>query len=144
MPPLNSSSTFNALGIFGRLEPSQEQYFRHIQNKHYLLPEDADEFGVFPHLTVAVAGTKVIDGQDIAFTFDINQTLKIRNIAAEIFPHGAIITDYCIIMRHAPRHTHNQIIRELADIKELSFTDFKLCANRVDESGILYSSLNIG
>lgn len=158
-------ATFNALGIFGRLSSEQEAYFLSLQRKYAPLNQASDAFGVFPHLTVVVGykvpssnlesytevlekltvclpltldvtGVRVVD-QSIALSFDVDQTKQIRKLAGSSLPDQVITTDYFTVVREAPKASHKELVRILSNIQSLTFTDFKLCADQVDDVHIL-------
>lgn len=163
------NATINAIGVFGRLETSYEKYFHELQCRYYRLAKNTDDSGIFPHLTLVVShklqpdgllqylellrnlkpklpfdmnvdGTRVIDGQNIAYTFDISQTKQLRDIASTFFPYEVIKTDYITMMRKVPEELQGEIMHALLEVNSLTFTDFKLCINRIDDSHILHSS----
>lgn len=164
-----SSQIFNALGIFGRLDSSQEAYFLSLQKKYHQLPEGSEAFGVFPHLTlvasyrvpdvnlplyvellkdlyaqlplsISISGVRVVDGRDVALSFNASQTRPIRELAEGTLPRQVIETDYFTAMREVPVELQQRVVDSLESMKSLTFTDFDLCDSRVDEEHILYSS----
>jgi hypothetical protein len=163
-----AAHTFNALGIFGRLSAEQEVYFLSLQAKYAPLSKTSEAFGVFPHLTVVagfnvpdsglevytevlekltaciplvfnIAGVQVID-QNIALSFDIDQTQQARKLAASLPPDQVIATDYFTVVREVPKTSREELLGILSGIRSLTITDFKLCADRVDNAHILQAS----
>lgn len=161
--------TFNALGIFGRLDATQEAYFLSLQKKYHPLAEDSEALGVFPHLTlvasykvpdanlqlyiellkrlqaqlplkIRVSGIRVVDRQNIALSFDTSQTQSIRELAQSVLPKHVIETNYFTVLREVPEELQQRRVDSLENVKSLTFTGFDLCDNRVDEEHTLYSS----
>lgn len=165
----STSNTINALGIFGRLDPKQESYFRGIQNKFSRFPESDESVGIFNHLSLLinrnvpighiapyidilhelkpyvpfklqVKGVIVRDGKHIALSFDIQETEKIRRIASKFVPDGIVNTFYTKVVRFVPEENQQEVIKMLRDTNKMIFCDFLLCANRQDDASIIYST----
>lgn len=164
-----SSNIINALGIFGRLEPLQEAYFKNLQQEYYNLDKSSGIVSVFPHLTlvasyevsedklslylgllkklkaqlpltISIGGTKIVDGRNVALTFDVSQTRVIRELATSLLPQQVIVTNYFTVMREVPEKLQPAVVKSLSKTKSLTLADFKLCANQVDDAHILHSS----
>src|SRR3989344_9426755 len=108
----SNSNTINALGIFGRHEPSQENYFKELSEKYSKYLEDDDSIGIFNHFSlvinnnvsvgkipgyidllrelkpflpfkIAVSDVIIKDGKHLALSFDTAQTKEIRDLAGK-------------------------------------------------------------
>ena len=166
------SPTYNALGVFGRLDPVQEAGLVALQKKYHELPKESEAYGVFPHLTLSVSykvpvdnlttytellkqlrlllplvikvsGVRVVNGGDIALAFDITQTKRVREMTSSLLPKSVIKTDYFTVVREMPRRHHDDVVQALADTKTLVFTNFNLCANLVNDAHIIHSSVEL-
>lgn len=166
----SSSNTFNALGIFGRLEPKQEDYFLKLSRKYSRYPKGDKAIGIFNHLSLVVNTNVevgqlslyldllkklepflpfkllitepiVIDDKHIALSFDIKQTKKIRELAKKITPGNIVETYYTKVVWYVPKNKQQAVMDILKNTKEMVFYDFKLCANRQDDKSTIYSSL---
>ncbi|MFC1727273.1 hypothetical protein ACFL0Y_02000 [Patescibacteria group bacterium] len=166
----SSSNTINALGIFGRLEPRQEKYFLKLSEKYSRYPENNDAIGIFNHLSLVVNNNVevgeiashldllkklkphlpfrltvskpiIIDDKHIALSFDIKQTQKIRNLAKRTITGHVVETYYTKVVWYVPKNKQQEVMDILKNIKEMTFYDFKLCANRQDDQSTIYSSL---
>lgn len=165
----SSSNTINALGIFGRLEPSQEKYFKELSGKYSKYPKDDDSIGIFNHLSLVInknvpvgqtqnyldllrelkpylpfkiktPGVIVKDEKHIALSFDTVQTQAIRGLASKFVPEGVVTTYYTKVVWFVPKENQEKVIEILRETKEMTFYDFKLVANRQDEANTLYST----
>lgn len=168
---VTSSNTLNinALGIFGRLEPKQEDYFKQLQEKYSQFPNDDDTADIFRHLTLVlnyqvpigklseyldllrilkphlplrlnVSEVIVVNDQDIALAFEIQQTQFIRDIANKFLSDGIINTQYTKVVRFVPKQYQEEVVKILKETEEMCFNDFVLYANTIDDAGTIYSS----
>jgi len=166
----SSSNTINALGIFGRLEAKQEEYFLDLSKKYSQYPKNNEAIGIFNHLSlvvnydveigrvslyidllrklesflpykIRVTGPIIIDGKHLALSFDIKQTQKIRDLAKKISLGHVVETYYTKVVWYVPKKKQQEVADMLKSIKEMTFYDFKLCANRQEDKSTLYSSL---
>lgn len=165
----SSSNTINALGIFGRLEPSQERYFKELSEKYSRFPEDDDSIGIFnhlslvinkdvligklpgyldllkelkPHLPFKIKTSDVIikDEKHLALSFNTAQTQIIRELANKFVPEGVVTTHYTKVVWFVPKENQEEATKELEKTKEMVFYDFILVANRQDDANTIYSS----
>ncbi len=166
----STSNTINAVGIFGRLTPELEKYFSSLEAKYSKRPEnDVDTNGIFNHLSLVVhrdvpigrlashidllrelkpylpfkiktSGAIVKDEKHLALSFDTNQTLEIRNVAAKFVPEGVVTTYYTKVVWFVPKENQKAVTNELEKVKEMVFYDFILGANRQDDGNTIYSS----
>jgi len=166
----SSSNTINALGIFGRLDPKQEQYFLKLSKKYSKYPQNNEAFNIFNHLSLVinnnveigeiasyldllkqlknhlpfkltVAKPIIIDEKHIALSFDIKQTQKIRILVKKSITGHVVETYYTKVVWYVPKNKQEELIDILKNEKEMIFYDFKLCANRQDVKSTIYSSL---
>lgn len=165
----SSSNTINALGIFGRLEPSQEKYFKELSDKYSKFPEGDDSIGIFNHLSLVInkdvpvgkipnyldllrelkpylpfkintSDVIIKDDKHLALSFDTIQTQVIRDLASKFVPEGVVTTYYTKLVWFVPKENQEKVIKILKETKEMIFYDFKLVANRQDDANIIYSS----
>lgn len=167
----SKSNTINALGVFGRLEKKQEDYFKSLQDKYSQFPKDAeDAIGIFNHLSIAIKqnakvselskyidllkelksflpvklktnGVIAKDDQHLALTFDTKQTKSLRDIAKKFTPDSVVTTYYTKVVWFVPKDKQPKVEKILKNVQEMVFYDFKLCANRQEEESTIYSSL---
>jgi hypothetical protein len=91
-------------------------------------------------VTVTTNGVQTVNGHDIALSFDNAQTLKLRELASSKLPQQVVETGYFTVVREVHEKFHRELLAELQDVNSLTFTDFTLCANRVDDSHVLHTS----
>jgi hypothetical protein len=166
----STSNTINTLGIFGRLEPDQEKYFKVIQDKLGEIPENHEANGIFNHLslvidnnvpvnnlptyldllrelrlflplTIDVSRVIIKDDKHLALSFDPDITKPLRSLASKFIPDHIIETYYTKVVWFVPQKNIEPAIKILEKTNQLVFTDFKLCANRQDDAHTIYSSL---
>lgn len=165
----SSSNTINALGIFGRQEPKQEEYFKELSEKYSEYPENDDSIGVFNHLSlvitkdtpvgempkyldllkelksflpfkIKVSDVIVKDEKHVALSFDTEQTKQIRKLAKKFIPEGVVTTYYTKVVWFVPKDKQEEVIKILKEVKEMVVYDFILVANRQDDAHTIYSS----
>jgi hypothetical protein len=164
-----ASNSINAVGIFGRLEPEQEQYFKGIESKYSKFPEDEESIGIFNHLSLVInkfvpvgelaryldllrelkpflpfkiktSDVIVKDEKHLALSFDTSQTQAIRDIASKFVPEGVVTTYFTKVVWFVPKEYQEEAIKELRQTQEMLFYDFKLVANRQDDEHTIYSA----
>lgn len=164
-----ASNSINALGIFGRLDPKQEQYFNDLEERYSQFPKEDDAIGIFSHLslvinkfipvgdlpryidllrelkpllplTINISDVIIKEEKHLALSFAIQQTQKIRDLANKFVPEGVIATDYTKVVWFVPKENQEEAINELKKTKEMIFYDFQLVANRQDDEHLIYSS----
>ncbi|MBF0102735.1 MAG: hypothetical protein HQK77_17680 [Desulfobacterales bacterium] len=165
----SSSNTINALGIFGRLESSQERYFKELSDKYSKFPENDDAIGIFNHLSLVInkniqvgkiqsyldvlrelkpylpfkiktSDVIIKDDKHLALSFDTAQTQVIRDLASNFISEGVVTTYYTKVVWFVPKENQEKVIEILKETKEMIFYDFKLVANRQDDANTIYSS----
>lgn len=165
----SDSNTINALGIFGRLEPKQEQYFKELEEKYSQRPENDDSNGIFNHLSLVInnnvpagempkyidllrelkpflpfkiktSGVVVRDEQHLALSFDNSQTKEIRDLAGKFFNRGIVETFFTKVVWFVPKEKQEEAIAGLEKVPEIVFSDFTLVANRQNDENMIYSS----
>jgi hypothetical protein len=165
----SDSNTINALGIFGRLAPDEEKYFQGLEEKYSNFPDGGRSKDFFNHLTlvlnrdvpicevskyldllrelkhflplkIKISKVILIDEEHLALSFDVNQTKKIRDLATKCFPKGVIETHYTKVVWFVPDEKQEEVKKILKDIKEITFFDFKLVANKQNDENTIYSS----
>lgn len=163
------SNTINALGIFGRHEPSQEKYFKKLSDKYSKYPKDDDAIGIFNHLSLVITRDTPIgempkyldllrelkpflpfklqisdviikDDKHLALAFDTSQTKEIRKLAERYVPGGVVTTYYTKVVWYVPKENQEEVKKILKDTKEMVFYDFILVANRQNDENMIYSS----
>jgi len=164
-----ASNSINAIGVFGRLEPEQEQYFKELSEKYSHYPKDDEAIGMFNHLslvinrfipvgdlpryidllrelkaflpfTIKTSDVIIKEEKHLALSFDPEQTQKIRDIASKFVPEGVVVTSYTKVVWFVPKEDQEEVKKELQNIKEMIFYDFQLVANRQDDEHMIYSS----
>jgi hypothetical protein len=60
-------------------------------------------------LVLNIAGVRVID-QNIALSFDIDQTHQARKLADGLLPDQVIATDYLTVVREAPKASREELV----------------------------------
>ncbi len=157
------------MGIFGRLETSQEKYSKELSDKYSQYPEGDDSIGIFNHLSLVInkdvqvgkmpnyldllrelkpylpfriktSDVIIKDDKHLALSFDTAQTQSIRDLASKFIPEGIVTTYYTKVVWFVPKENQEKVIEILRAIKEMIFYDFKLVANRQDEANTIYSS----
>lgn len=165
----STSNTINALGIFGRHEPELEKYFQNLSEKYSEYPENDPAIEIFNHLSlvigrdvhvgelpkyidllrdlkpflplkVTVTGIFVKDVKHIALSFDPQQIEEIRNIASKLLPEVVVKAYYQKVVWYVPEEKQKEVMNILKDIKEMTYFDFILVANRQDYANTIYSS----
>jgi hypothetical protein len=165
----SNSNTINALGIFGRLEPAQEELFHSLEAKYSKRPENDDANGIFSHLSLVINNNVTVgnissyidllkelklylplkiktsdviikDEKHLALSFDTTQTQQIRDLACKFFQKGVVTTYYTKVVWFVPKEKQKEAIKELKNIKEMVFYDFILVANRQNDENTIYSS----
>src|SRR5579859_2305751 len=68
------SNTINALGIFGRHTPEQENYFKQLSDKYSKYPEGDDAIGIFNHLSLVI--NRDVPIGEISHYLDLLRELK--------------------------------------------------------------------
>ncbi len=168
-----TSSTINALGIFGRLEPKQEQFFKELEEKYSQKPENDDSNEIFNHLSLVInnnvsvgempkyigllrelkpflpfkiktSGVIIRDDKHLALSFDNSQTQEIRDLAGKFFNQGIVETFFTKVVWFVPKEKQEEAIAELLqEVPEMIFYDFILVANRQNDENTIYSSNRI-
>ena len=165
----SDSNTINALGIFGRMSPKDEKYFQEIEKKYSKFPNNEKSKDFFNHLSlvinnnvivneisdyldllkvlkpflplkITISEIIIIDESHLALSFDINQTKEIRNLAMKYIPNGIIETHYTKVVWSVPKENQEKVKKELEKIKEMTFFDFILIANKQNDANTIYSS----
>ena len=135
----SNSNTINALGIFGRHEPSQEKYFKKLSDKYSQYPQDDDAIGIFNHLSlvitkdtpvgemskyldllrdlkqflpfkIKVSDVIVKDEKHLALSFDTKITQQIRDLASKYIPEGVVTTYYTKVVWYVPKEKQEEVI----------------------------------
>lgn len=138
----SSSNAINALGIFGRLEPSLEKYFKELSEKYSQYPKGDDSIGIFNHLSlviqkdapvgilpnyidllrelkpflpfkIRVFDVIVKDEKHLALSFDTVQTQTIGDLASKFVPEGVVTTYYTKVAWFVPKENQEEAIKEL-------------------------------
>ena len=165
----SDSNTINALGIFGRLEPSQEKYFKELQEKYSKIPENDESIGIFNHLSLIINNDVSVgeipnyldllrelkpylpfkiktldviikDEKHLALSFETSQTQGIRALASKFVPEGVVTTYYTKVVWYVPKENQEKVIKILKETKEMIFYDFILVANKQNDANTIYSS----
>ena len=165
----STSNTINALGIFGRHEPSQEKYFKNLSDKYSDYPKNDDVIGIFNHLSlvitkntpvgempkyldllkelkpflpfkIKVSDVIVKDEKHLALSFDTKQTQQIRDLASKYIPEGVVTTYYTKVVWFVPKAKQEEVTKILKEVKEMIVYDFILVANRQNDENTIYSS----
>jgi hypothetical protein len=165
----SSSNTINALGIFGRLEADQENYFLSLESKYGKRPIDDEANGIFSHLSlvfnknvpigrlpsyldllrelkpflplkIKTSDVMIKDEKHLALSFDTVQTQRIRDLANEFIHEGIVTTYFTKVVWFVPEENQKAAIKELKEVKEMIFYDFVLVANRQNDKNTIYSS----
>lgn len=165
----STSNTINALGIFGRMDPTWEKYFQELSDKYSVYPKDDDALGIFNHLSLVIkrdvpvghlpkyidllkelkphlpfiiktSGVIIKEENHLALSFNNSQTQEIRALASKFIPDGVVATYYTKVVWFVPKEKQQELIKELSKIKEMTFYDFLLVANRQDDTNLIYSS----
>jgi hypothetical protein len=165
----SNSNTINALGIFGRHEPSQEEYFKKLSEKYSVYPENDDAIGIFNHLTlvinndvpvgnvsnyidllkelkqylplrIKVSDVIIKDDKHLALSFDTEQTKQIRDLAGKFFQDGVVTTYYTKVVWFVPKEKQKEVIKILKEVEEMIVYNFILVANKQNDENTIYSS----
>lgn len=165
----STSNTINALGIFGRHEPELEKYFQNLSEKYSKYPENDDAIGIFNHLSIvigqnvpvgklpayidllrelkpflplkiAVTGIVVKDGLHIALSFDPKQVKEVCDTASKFLPDVVVKAYYQKVIWFVPVEKQDEVKNILKDVKEMTYDDFILVANKEDDAHTIYSS----
>ena len=165
----STSNTINALGIFGRHDPELEKYFKSLSEKYSKYPDNDDAIGIFNHLSlvigrdvpvgkmplyidllrelkpflplkIAVTGIVIKDGKHIALSFDPNQIKEIRETASMFLSDVVVKAYYQKVVWFVPEEKQEEVINIIKKVKEMTYYDFILVANRQDDANTIYSS----
>lgn len=165
----STSNTFNALGIFGRHAPKLEKYFQELSKKYSRYPQNDNAIGIFNHLSIVigqnvpigelpkyidllrelkpflpfkldVTSIIVIDEKHIALSFDPNQVKAVRDTACKFLPDVVVKAYYQKVVWFVPEGKQDEVKEILKDMKEMTYHDFILVANRQDDANTIYSS----
>jgi len=129
-----SSNKIKALGIFGRLSKEQEEYFDSLEKKYSDKPDDSLGYDVFRHLTLTFINEATVS--------DIRDQLDLLHDLKKFLPVGekTVETPYTKIVWFVPKINQQKVMDELADFKELIFTDFYLVANKQNDENTIYTT----
>lgn len=165
----STSNTINALGIFGRLDPNQEKFFKNIEEKYSDRSEGDTSNDVFNHLSLVINNDVIVgdspkyldllrelksslplklktseviirDDMHLALSFDTAQTQKVRDLAQKFIGQGIIETFFTKVVWFVPKEKQGEVIEKLSEVEELIFADFILVANKQNDENTIYSS----
>lgn len=165
----STSNTINALGIFGRLKPQQENYFHKLEEKYSKRPQSDEANGIFNHLSLVInnnvpvgkisnyidllrelkkylpfrietSNVIIKDKKHLALSFDTTQTKQIRDLANKFLKKGIITTHYTKVVWFVPQENQAEVVKKLKKVKEMVFYDFILVANKQNDENTIYSS----
>lgn len=100
----------------------------------------------FLPFTLKLSDVIIKDDKHLALSFDTSQTQGIRDTAVKfitkdlVITHGVVTTHYTKVVWFVPKEHQEEAIKELRDVKEMTFYDFILVANRQNDENTIYSS----
>jgi hypothetical protein len=78
--------------------------------------------------------------EHVAIEFELDQTNKITEYIKGIAGENTVETWYIKVVWFVPRENQQAVMDELAELKELEFTDFYLVSNKQNEENTIFTS----
>ena len=78
--------------------------------------------------------------EHIALEFELDQTSEIVEFIKPIAGENTVATWYIKVVWFVPKENQEAVMVELAELKELEFTDFYLVSNKQDDKNTIFTS----